>query len=315
MKLRIILVFTALLTLTFCNREKDETPSPGYPTTGLSVKNQLNFTIVNSFSAAGPAAPIIAANMAAYELENPGRVVYLALPAASESVSNPSARLLADSIWESVGSPQLYLNTEFLSDNLLPAIELIENEEPILGAAHAVRRRDTAYQVDVKIEFFQDFIGKQVYINCFAVIDLLAKDYGGGINMKLQNIPGVINSSGEVSVWDANVPLSLVRPDGDDTTTILFRKDQAFMHRNMLVSHDTRYGVPGLHLDTINRFGNQFFLWDIFGSQFTPLRFFVPRTPLTDIAERVRIVTLVFTDADGDGGGYRLLNSHITTVN
>ena len=301
------------LSLTFCKREKDSTPPPGYPTSGLVVKNQLNLAVVNSFSATGPAAPLLAANREAYALDYPAKFIYFALPTGSEAVANASASLLADSVWETASGPDFYLNTEFLSDDLLPGLKFLDETLPIIGASHAVRERDTAYQVDVKVEFFEDFQGRTVYICTFAALDFLAKDYGGGVNLKLQNVPNFINSSGDVSLWDTDVPLALVRPETEDTTTLLFKKGEPFMHKHIVASHDPRYGVPGIVLDTINRFGNEFFKWDVFGSQFTPLRFFVPKNTLTDIAEKIHFVTLVFTDASGDDEGYILLNSHFST--
>lgn len=215
------------------------------------------------------------------------------------------------------GYPTIHVNGEALENygDANNAVLAVINEEAEIGAAHKVTDLDSAYAVDVKIEVFDDIAGREFFVQSFLMIDgVLAKNYGVDGDLRQTSSIPIVSTGSDVSTWAQDAAFV----DGVPSA----KAGDNFYHLHNIwstaYSTDSVYTGQGLPLSAVNPFGNEFVAGDVFGTQYSPIRFYItkPSVPASWVTTGYSALTLIwelyYEDATAK---YRYVNAYESAIN
>jgi hypothetical protein len=214
------------------------------------------------------------------------------------------------------GYPTIHVNGTALENYSTANSEVIAvlNEEAEIGAAHKVTDLDSAYAIDVKIEVFKDIAGREFFVQSFLLIDgVLAKNYGTDGDLRQTSSVPIVSTGTDVSVWAQDAAFV----DGVPSA----KAGDNFYHLHNIwstaYSTDTIYTNQGLPLSAVNPFGNEYIQGDVFGTQYSPIRFYItkPNLPATWSSTGFSALTMIwelyYEDATAK---YRYVNAYESAI-
>ncbi|MFN4299961.1 MAG: hypothetical protein ACK4EX_09585 [Thermaurantimonas sp.] len=303
-----LLFFSFLLILTSCKRESSNDDANGDPLLSLPIEEKTFILLTNTFGPNDPNSGGAAALFQVYNDYLPGRIFMMNIPSQNNVAYKAGVTdSVINTFFKKPPVPALHLNNEFVDLDLAEKIDLVSNRSPNVGVNHLVADKGDYYEVRAKVKILDFFYTSSFYITSYLLGDFEPKDYGGGVNFSTQPLPGVTEIS------NGRLSYALDVKSLRDTSRVVVRKGDPVMHYRVLLSTDSVAFAPGLLLDTINIFGRSFDAGDIFGLQQTPLRFKLPKTPASEVAANLYVVTMVFRKEDGDQQ-IRLENSYQTRI-
>lgn len=302
------LFFSFLLILTSCKRKSSNDDANGDPILSLPVEEKTFILLTNTFGPNDPNSGAAAALFQVYNDYLPGRIFMMNIPSQNNVTYKEG---VTDSIlatfFKKPPVPALHLNNEYVDLDLAEKIDIVSARAPKVGVNHLVADKGDHYEVRAKVKFLDFFYTSSFYVTSYLLGDFEPKDYGGGVNFSIQPLPGI------TEIANGQLTFALDIKSLRDTSRIVVRKGDPVMHYRVLLSADSAAFAPGLLLDTINIFGRSFDAGDIFGLDQTPLRFNLAKTPASEVASNLFVVTLIFRKEDGDEL-IRLENSFQTRI-
>lgn len=304
---RLLPVFLLIIS-THCKRSATGGDSLDDPINALQVEATTYITITNTY---GPNDPVSGAAAALFQLYTdylPGRIFLMNIPSQNSPVFNPGVTdSIMNTFFKKPPVPALHLNNEYVDINLADQLDVVSKRPVKVGVNHLVTDKGDYYEVRAKVKFFDFFSGTSFYVTSYLLGDFESRDYGGGISFATMPFPGVTELSGGSLTFTT---------DGQslrDTNRVVFRKGDPVIHFRVLISTDSAKFAPGILLDTINIFGRSYDAGDLFGLRQTPLNIKLPKTPSSEVAERLYVATFIFRKEDGDEF-YKLENTFQTQI-
>lgn len=318
MKKFALLSLAAGLAFAGCSKDDDNTDagSGAYVTDGLVVEERQMVLVTENTGAwcqyCPAGAEIMHAISTAYDY---------ALPIAvhnNDPLATPFA-VKMEGEFAAGGYPTIHVMNTALENYTTAFGEVMAAAmlEPEFGVAHKVSSNDTAYVVDVKIKVFKDILSgssPDLFVQSYLVMDgVLAKDYGGGIDLRQVSSLPIVNTGATVSTWATDAALV----DGVPTITA----GTPFRHEHNIVAEataDSALTAWGRPLAEINPFVDEYIEGDILGSKYTPIRFYLPKdNGLLDQYdyEGWSVLTVIWrTQTDGEPGEVEFVNGYMSHI-
>ncbi len=292
----------AMLVLFSCGKD-DDPIAPGYPTDGLSLRQEQNFILhlkadLNSASAAS-----LAALQRIFEEGFKPNVITTSSLSAGDPIHTSFSDTLANQL--NAQSLGLFINGEnaFTWDE--ERFEAALEQEPLLSVAHVGGQNDTAWYVDVKMKLFRDTNSNFLYVNAYLLSDFTAEK-DADMDLTLPPFNGVVQTVNEQTVYDME-HYSL-------DSNLLISKGEVYVHRDVVM-----YGNPHIHsrgyniAEEFNPFGIEFYKGDVLGTEFTPIRIYIKKPDNLDPAIEAKIkpkfLTVVWS-RDLENGGWKFMNAY-----
>jgi hypothetical protein len=272
---KIIVLLVASLFFVACKDTNNEPTNSGYPTDGLALPETKNALMIGSYTpVSGLSLVILSAT--ARDLY-PGQLNYFSVVA---STSSPLYNALTDTLSLNqplFPAPSIYLNEGPLDPlNPFGSIEKELNRRPVASVNHAISQNDTAWVIDNKVKFWRDTIGGGFYIETYLASSMVAANYQSrSINLQVTANAGFTRNQDTVSVWDVDILNA-------DSSSILFKKDEAYYHPMILSSNANPDFAWGFSISDYTPFGGAFSINDIVGTETTPIRHYILK-PDSDI--------------------------------
>lgn len=277
-----ILLLSTIIALSFSScKDDDETPiSKGYVTDGLPLPQQKNALLMMGTSLSNPANGVFESTRLIAEDEYKGRVNTM-------NMLNDNATKFyepyADSImmnFQSPSSPYFVVDGEEIPDEnleyLLDAYRVATKRKPVLAVAHKVTQNDTAWVVNHKVQFFQDSIYDEFYIDTYMLATLKAELYNIGelteIDLRVQSMKDLIANPPVPfeSQWDIDIP-------NLDSSKVLAKEGSPFYHQNLFIAKYDSTSTWGPKLGSYWPFGGEFYAGDVIGTKDTPIIQYIPK--------------------------------------
>lgn len=303
MKNTLIFGLAMLVFSTSCKKSGDNSNAFNDPLLNLVVEEKNFILITNTFGPNDPASGVAAGLFKVYQDFLPGSVFTLNIPSSNNIAFNPD---ITDSIlitfFKKPPVPALHVNNEYVGLELEEAISEIAQRKPSAGVNHLVTDKGNHYEIRAKVKFFDFIYLTSFYVVSYLLGDFEPKDYGGGINFTTPAVPGV------TEVVNGKLSYAVDVKSLRDTSITVIKKGDPVMHYSVLIGTDSIAFAPGILLDTINFFGSSYDAGDIFGLADTPIRFKIPKSPLSEVAQNLHVLTLFFK-YNPDFDNYVLENS------
>lgn len=272
--------FTLLLlvvaTAFACKKDDDGgSAEPPYPTDGLTLEERKNSLLITPYGPGTSSSASLEIFRQAMEYEFEDKLSHISLVAA---MGHPLYSPISDSLYNYFGSPGIgtfILNgLDYDISGLQDAIELAELEKPAILLAHKVTEYDSAWVVDVKLEFKVDTVSTNFYIETYMVADVPALNYKDEmLDLRMPALENVIGMTEDQSFWATNV-ISL-------DSTIITTQGETYIHNNIAMSYFSQKDAFGTDLSTINPLGVEFFKNDVYGTRVTPIRHYFTKPKVT----------------------------------
>lgn len=291
--------------------DKDE-PGGNYPSNNLTVQEtqQIGMTEITAVDCGNCLATQLAMEIA--KARYPGRIIPMSLH-AGDTLYTPFQNDLYLTLGDDMSNTfKLFINGFQVPQGVDPLEQIqimIESETPpSMGVAHATRENDTAWLIYPKVKLYVDN-QLDYYVQSYVMLDnAIAKQYGAIDLTQASSLAELqAGGGGAPSVWTQNV--------GEvDSVTYLYSQGDPYMHHDVALYagvNDTN--VYGLPLSTINPLGQNFFVGDIFGNEFTPIEIAVPK-PDFDLIDHVdgeiKVATVVWQRIPGTPDVYVFVNGY-----
>ncbi|MBI1316988.1 hypothetical protein GC167_09050 [bacterium] len=308
-------LLASLVVLAACKKEdKNPTPTGTNPIEGLVVSEDNAILVVENTGAWCQYCPNGAEILVSVENAYP-QVIGVAVH-NNDPLASPTA-MGWELAFPAGGYPTIHVNGNAL-DNYNDAnneVLALLGQKAAIGAAHKVSDVDSAYAVDVKIEVFENMAGREFFVQSFLLIDgVLAKNYGPDGDLRQTSSVPLVTTGSDVSVWAQDAAFV----DGVPT---VFAGDNFYHLHNIWsagYSIDSTYTPQGLPLSVVNPFGNEYIEGDVFGTQYSPIRFFIDKPTLpatwqtTGLSALTMIWELYYEDATLK---YRYINACESHIN
>lgn len=297
-----------IIGILSCKRNSDNANQFDDPLYNLIVEQTNFITITNTFGPNDPSSGAAAALFQVYKDFLPGRVFVMNIPSSNSPAYKAGVTdSIISTFFKKPPMPALHLNNEFVDVDLLEELDIVSRRMPNAGANHLVTDKGDYYEVRAKVKIFDFFYTSSFYVTSYLLGDFEPRDYGGGINFTTPALPGI------TEVTNGRLTYAVDVPSARDTSRLVVRKGDPVIHERVLLSADSVAFAPGILLDTINIFGRSYDKGDIFGLTQTPLVLKVPKTPASEVASGLYVVTFIFRKEDGDEA-IRLENGFQTRI-
>ncbi|PMB30038.1 hypothetical protein CEN47_12555 [Fischerella thermalis CCMEE 5319] len=308
-KMKNTLIFgLAMLVFSTSCKKSDDNNAYDDPLFALTVEEKNFILLTNTYGPNDPASGVAAGLFKVYQDFLPGSVFTLNIPSSNNIAFKPD---ITDSIlitfFKKPPMPALHVNNEYVGLELEEAISEIAQRKPTAGLNHLVTDKGDHYEIRAKVKFFDFIYLTSFYVVSYLLGDFEPKDYGGGINFTTPAVPGV------TEVVNGKLSYAVDVKSLRDTSITVIRKGDPVMHYSVLIGTDSIAFAPGILLDTINFFGSSYDAGDIFGLPETPIRFRIPKTTLSEAANKLHVLTLIFR-YNPAMGQYVLQNSYQTRI-
>lgn len=288
----------------------DNTPGPdSYPTDDLNVEQSQSVYLAEMTNVTCGDCPVTQEAMEIAKARYPDNIVPISIH-TTDTFANYPGIVLEEALGNDQSNPvKLFIQgVQVTSDPFVEIENIITNQPPLVSVMHAVRENDTAWLVYPKIKFFQDNT-EDLFIQSYVLLDgVVARDYGAFNLTQAANDPRIQQGSGgNPTVWVAN--------GGEvDSVTYLYSQGSVYQHHDVIYNHGysdtTDYGIS---LTEINPLENNYFIGDIFGTQYIPIEIAI-RKPDYDMASAVgadlKFVTIIWSRTEATPPIFTYVNGY-----
>lgn len=309
--MRKFLSFLALAAICVSCDPDESSSSSTYPTESLSLSPETNSLLMLEYStntSASATADLIRANV---EDMFSGNVTHMSL---TSTAGDPLYNALADSVSDHFGGkpamtfllngaaktlPEVQASIDEIQDNI--------STKPLLSVGHVSSSNDTAWVVDVLVEFFKDTLTPFLFVQTYFLADIEAAVYdAGALDLTLAPNSNLVATDGsQITRWVGDNLNS-------DSTKVLFPANSTYVHKRIFLDSYNRENVFGTSLSSYSKFGAEFFNGDNIGLRQNPIQHYFLKTDFDhlDFTYTPRFLTVVW-NFDFVSQEYTYVNSYM----
>lgn len=266
---KIFLLLVAAAVGISCDGTIEPTPTP-YATDSLTVSANQNVLLVETTGAWCQYCPNGAAMMRKADRLYDDRVIAIASH-TGDALETPIATLLNIN-YPTTGVPNFYVNNTDAGQNIDGPLAAGMSGTPEMGVATAVEVNDSTIDVYAKVQVFTETRGNSYFVQSYLMLEGLdAKTYGLIDLNQTSSVSIVQTGSGATpSVWTVD--------------TVGKKAGDTYQHEHLPLTASGTSNPWGVLLDTVNPLGNNFFVGDIFGTEYTPIVLKIRKSNLVALA-------------------------------
>ncbi|MDX5326499.1 MAG: hypothetical protein LPK80_09590 [Bacteroidota bacterium] len=308
MKKHIALVAIAGMVLATACKKTDDTFDPaqsGYPTDNLEIDIKQRVLLWETTGTWCQYCPNGAEKL--YQaLDKYGDKLVPIAHHVNDPIESTAGKEL-EPLFQTGSVPNFHVNTVNSGQDIDGKLDSALQYAPVIGVNHTIRENDTAFLVYPKVEFYEDALNKNFFIQSYILIDEIeARDFGSGYNLnQVSSVPTVSGQNPTRWVQDA-------APDQNGDP--LIKAGDPYLHKHVLWDRGMNTANQwGVRLDTVNALGNKFLKGDVFGTKYSPIVIAIEKDDVSPLPANFAFVTLIWKPKE-DGSGEFVIENGIYTV-
>lgn len=297
-----LLFLSAAFVLGACKKEEDTPAAATYPTDGLTVSPDQKVLLVETTGAWCQYCPNGAVSMIEALATFGDKIIPVAVH-SRDALTFPISAVW-DNNFPTTGVPNFYVMNEDAGQSPLNKISAYINEVPTMGVTHAVVATDTSWNVYPKIEVFKSAVNEDFLVQSYIIVNsVLAKDYGGGIDLnQISSVPVAGGVNPTKWLQDAAIVQGEAQiKAGDD-----------YYHLESIVGVSSTPNPYGKAIAVVNPFGTEYIEGDILGTKNTPLMLSIPIFSIAPFETDVSVYSIVWRLRTDGSGAFDYVNGFLS---
>ncbi|MCC5915914.1 MAG: hypothetical protein JJU02_01170 [Cryomorphaceae bacterium] len=270
MKKFILPVIALSLIAAGCNRDKDD-EGPGRPKDPIDKVSTEPITYGAIINVGDILSKSINAEIAHRfaNLEEIENHFLIHIPGEGDAFYDPDHNFIHNVLPALAGPLDFYMNSNVFE--LDPDREFLDMfppfEPPVASVNHIHKTQGDSVIVNARVEFFKNSIGKNYFVASYLLAEFQAVRHDMGPSFMAPPFPGRNSNLNDETVFTMDFP--------NDSVTI-FSDGEKYAHRHVLIGEPN---FPlGVSLDSVNIFGKEYEMGDVYGTKEMPIRMALPKT-------------------------------------